>query len=94
MSSRGTLPIASQRSWMSRSAARAESASSVSIFSASTSSARFASAFAPNSASRSLNTWVRREKNWSWAPRNRCHSASSASFWARPAAFHSAISSR
>ncbi len=50
-------------------------------------------AFSANSASRSAKASERREKKASWAARNRCQSDSSASFGARPAAFHSAISS-
>ncbi len=79
---------------MPRSAARAFSGSETSIFSASASSAFFASALAANSASRSANVAERRAKNASCAVRKRCHSASSASLCARPAAFHSAIRSR
>ncbi|OLS99854.1 hypothetical protein BJF90_37780 [Pseudonocardia sp. CNS-004] len=94
ISSRGTLPISSHRSWMERRAARAAVGSEVSIFSASVRRAFLASALAANSASRSANVPDRRAKKASWAVRKRCHSASSASFCARPVAFHSAIRSR
>ena len=77
-----------------RRAARAASGSQTSIFSASSSSARLAAAFASNSASRSAKFCDRRAKKASCAVRKRCQSASSASFWARPAAFHSVIRSR
>jgi len=59
------------------------------LASASNSSFRFA--FWVNSASRSSKTADRRAKNASWAARNRCHSASSESLGARPAAFQSTI---
>ena len=92
--SRGTLPIASHLSPMVRSAARAASRSEVSSLSASASSASLASALARNSASRSAVAALRAEKNVSWADLNRCHSASSTSLAARPAAFHSVSRSR
>ena len=63
-------------------------------FSASSSRATFAVAFALNSASRSDDAAFRAAKKTSWAALNRCHSASSASRGARPDAFHSARSSR
>ena len=47
-----------------------------------------------NSASRSAVTALRAEKNVSCAALNRCHSASSTSLAARPAAFHSVSRSR
>src|SRR3712207_8120115 len=43
--------------------------------------------------SRSAYSAERRAKNASWAPRNRAHSSSSTALGARPAAFHSPISS-
>ena len=92
--SRGTLPIASHLSPIARSAARAASRSEVSTFSASASSASLASAFARNSASRSALEALRAAKKVSCAPLNRCHSASSTSLAARPAAFHSVNRSR
>src|SRR3954454_22802298 len=61
--------------------------------SASASNACFASRLAANSSSRALNASERAVKNASCAALNRDQSSSSASRPARPAAFHSVISS-
>ena len=93
--SRGTLPIASQRSAISRMARFAASTSVTGTrVSASARSFSLASALAANSASCSAFAASRAPKNVSCAARNRPHSSSSTSRGAGPAAFHCRISSR
>ena len=93
--SRGTCPMASQRSLRARKAARAALRSVTGTsFSASVASSSLSFRFSDCSASRSAKTSLRAAKKTSCAPRKRFHSSSSASRWARPAAFHSVIRSR
>ncbi len=87
--------MASQRSLMSRSAALAALRSPIGrMASASAASTSLSFWFSTCSASRSLNTAERAWKKTSWAPRNRAHSSSSMSRWARPADFQRVIRSR
>ena len=83
------------RSWMPRSADRADRASVTGIsFSASASSCSLTTAFCCSSASLAASTSARAAKNVSWAALNRPHSSSSVARSARPACFQERISSR
>ncbi len=93
--SRGTAPICSHRSWMPRSADRADRMSDTGSSPwAWSSSCCLASACSRSAASLAENTSARAVKNLSCAARKRFQSSASASRSARPAPFHLRISSR